>query len=182
MNAPRQATVELAGVPVLKTERLILRAPRAGDIEAYVAAHDDPRAHWMGGNAGQVLAWRGLATVVGHWVLRGFGLWAVTERGSHACLGTVGCWYPEGWPEREIGWFVFPQAEGRGIAREAALAVLDHAWTTLGWTTAVSYIHPENARSIALADRLGARRDHAAERPKPELDTLVFRHMRPGTH
>ncbi len=180
MNAPLP-TVELTGVPVLETERLVLRAPQARDLDAYVAAHDDPRARWMGGNAGREAAWRGFAAVTGHWALRGFGLWAVTEKGSDTCLGTVGCWYPQGWPEREIGWFVFPAAEGRGIAREAALAALGFAWATLGWTTAVSYIHPENARSIALAERLGATRDDAADRPKPELDTLVFRHMRPGT-
>lgn len=178
MNAPL-ISPGLAGIPVLETERLVLRAPKASDVEAYIAAHDDPRAQWMGGNQGRDAAWRTFALVTGHWALRGFGLWAVTEKGSDACLGTVGCWFPEGWPEREIGWFVFPGAEGRGIAREAALAARDHAFRTLGWTTAVSYVHPANGRSIRLAERLGAIRDDAAARPKPELGTLVFRHPAP---
>jgi RimJ/RimL family protein N-acetyltransferase len=179
MNVPFLSATALTGVPVIETPRLRLRAPGLQDADAYIAAHDDERARWMGGNQGRESAWRTFATVLGHWALRGFGLWAVTEKGSDACLGTVGCWYPQGWPEREIGWFVFPAAEGRGIAREAALAAREYAYRTLGWTTAVSYVHPDNARSIALAGRLGAVRDDGAPRPKPELGTLVFRHPGP---
>jgi RimJ/RimL family protein N-acetyltransferase len=169
----------LAGVPVIETERLTLRAPGPQDTDAFVAAHMAERARWMGGNAGREKAWRIFATEIGHWVLHGFGLWAVTLKDADACLGTVGCWFPEGWPEREIGWFVFRKAEGLGIAHEAALAARRHAYTALGWTTAVSYMHPENARSIRLAERLGAVRDDAAPRPLPELGTIVFRHPGP---
>ena len=39
-------------------------------------------------------AWRNMAMVVGHWQLRGFGLWAVEERGSGEFVGRVGCWRP----------------------------------------------------------------------------------------
>ena len=64
------------------------------------------------------------------------------------------------------------------MAAEAARAVLAHVFGTLGWTTAVSYISPQNARSIALAERLGAVRDAGAAGPA-ESD-LVFRHSPPG--
>jgi RimJ/RimL family protein N-acetyltransferase len=179
MNAPLISFPSLAGVPVLQTERLTLRAPGPQDADAFVAAHVAERARWMGGNAGREKAWRIFALEVGHWVLRGFGMWAVTLKGSDACLGAVGCWFPEGWPEREIGWFVFPEAEGKGIAREAAVAARAHAYGALGWTTAVSYVHPENERSIRLAERLGAVRDRRAARPLPQDGTLVFRHPGP---
>lgn len=181
MSAPLQAGPALTGVPVIQTGRLVLRAPLQRDAAAYVAAHDDPRAQWMGGNQGRDAAWRAFALTTGHWVLRGYGLWAVTEKGSDDCLGMVGLWFPEGWPEAEVGWFLFPAAEGRGIAHEAALAARGHAYDRLGWSTAVSYIHPENERSIRLAERLGAVRDDAAARPKAELGTLVFRHPAPSS-
>ena len=42
-------------------------------------------------------AWRSMAMVVGHWSLRGFGLWAIEERESGRLAGRVGCWQPEGW-------------------------------------------------------------------------------------
>ncbi|MEL7026999.1 MAG: GNAT family N-acetyltransferase, partial [Pseudomonadota bacterium] len=50
-------------------------------------------------------------------------------------------------------------------------------FTELGLSTLVSYIDPENARSIALAERLGAVRDDEAE--KPEDNPLVYRHPTP---
>ena len=88
-------------------------------------------------------------------------------------------WHPITWPEREIGWSVYdPAIEGTGIAREAAEAVRAWAYTTLGWTTAVSYIDPDNAASIRLAERLGCTLDEAAEKPEGE-PCLVYRHPAP---
>jgi RimJ/RimL family protein N-acetyltransferase len=51
-----------------------------------------------------------------------------------------------------------------------------HAFRDLGWTTAVSYIDPDNARSIALAERLGAVRDRGARQPVFDKPCLVYRH------
>ena len=40
--------------------------------------------------------------MMGHWVIRGFGVWAVEEKATGDFCGIVGLWYPEGWPEREM--------------------------------------------------------------------------------
>lgn len=50
------------------------------------------------------VSWRQLALWRGHWDLRGFGMWALEERASRAFVGRVGLHYPEGWPDREVGW------------------------------------------------------------------------------
>ena len=84
-------------------------------------------------------------------------------------------WNPPDWPEREIGWFIFENAEGKGIAYEAAKAAIADAWTRLNWETMVSYIMPEITRSIALAERVGATLDKTAEYPG-EFPCLVYRH------
>ncbi|TDL81869.1 N-acetyltransferase [Palleronia sediminis] len=167
--------------PVIETERLILRRPEAGDLDGFMAFMTSDRSRFAGGVLDPHAAWRAFGVELGHWELRGFGMFAVTERAAPStCLGMVGPWYPSGWPERELGWLIWPEAEGRGIAGEAAAAARDHAFGTLGWETAVSYIHPQNARSIALAERLGARRDDAAARPPGEdaRETVVYRHRR----
>ena len=70
-----------------------------------------------------------------------------------------------------------PAIEGTGIASEAAAAAVKHAYDVLGWETAVSYIAHTNARSIRLAEKLGAKLDVAATGPTP--DTLVYRHPVP---
>ncbi len=108
-------------------------------------------------------AWRNMALVLGHWQLRGFGLWAVEERASGLLAGRVGCWRPEGWPGLEVGWSLLRAFWGLGYATEAGRATLNHAFCELGETHVVSLIQPENARSIRVARRLGMRREGQAD-------------------
>lgn len=145
-------------IPVLETERLRLRPPAEGDVEDRVAFRSGPRARSVGGRLHRNEVWRGLAVHLGHWALRGCGMWAVDERATGAFGGNAGPRYPEGWPEPEIGWTLPDRAEGRGIAREAAAA---RAWACrrLGWRTAIGLIDPANDRSVRLAERLGAQAD-----------------------
>jgi len=171
--------VRLADTPVLATERLTLRAPRAEDWPPSAAFLASGRARFVGGPAEAGPAWRIFGHVIGHWVLRGFGMFVFCDRASGRALGMTGPWFPETWPEPEIGWTLWrAEDEGRGLVAEAARAAIDHAFRDLGWTTAVSYIDPDNARSIALAERLGAARDAAAPAPGP--GDLVFRHPAPA--
>ena len=167
-----------APIPTLHTERLTLRAPGPEDFEPYAAFYASDRAAMVGGPLERHEAWRGLAGLIGHWTLRGYGRWSVRDRATGEPLGTVGLHFPEGWPEPEVGWIVYEAAEGRGIAHEAALAARAHAYGTLGWRTAISTIDPRNARSIALAERMGARRDGAFEHPKHGT-VPIWRHPRP---
>lgn len=170
---------QLTGTPVLETERLILRAPVPADAESFVQFYQTERAQYVGGPLGQRPAWNFFGTEIGHWVMHGFGMFTVTLKDSQDPLGIVGHWYPLGWPEKEVGWVLFDDAhEGRGIAAEAARAVIDHAWNVLGWETIVSYIDVGNARSVALAERLGAVRDTGAATPNPTKPCYVYRHPR----
>lgn len=173
--------IALSGTPTLTTERLTLRAPVAADWPHWRDFFLSDRATFIRpAEADQVLAWRAFCHVIGMWVLRGYGSFVWHRTGEHTPLGMTGPWHPVHWPEREIGWTVWsPEAEGQGYAREAAQAAIAHAFGTLGWDTAVSYIDPDNARSIALAERLGAVRDADAAVPDPSDPCLVYRHPAP---
>lgn len=162
--------------PVIETDRLILRAPAERDAEGYVAFWASERSRHLGGPKDRPRAWEAFAMEFGHWHLRGFGSWAVTLKGDDTCLGFIGGWYPDGWPDREIDWMLWDGAEGRGIAFEAIRAVREHAYRTLGWSGAVSYIEPGNDRSIRLAGRLGCTR---VDEPTPYPGGLVYRHPAP---
>jgi len=175
-------TVILANTPVIETERLILRAPHAGDVAPSLDFLVSDRARYIGGPYTREAAWRSMGHLIGHWVMRGYGLFVVTEKGSDEPLAGIGPWFPEAWTDREIGWSVWnPKAEGKGYAFEAAQAARAYAYQTLGWTTAISYIDPENERSIALARRMGCTLDPDLEIPDLEgwEGTLVFRHPSP---
>lgn len=169
-------TPHLADTPVLQTERLTLRAPELQDFEPAAAFLRSARAGFVGGPIeSRREAWRSFSSLIGHWAMRGFGMFVMERRTDSAPLGIVGPLFPETWPEREFGWSVWSvEAEGQGYAFEAMREVRRHTFEVLGWDTAVSYIDPDNTRSIALAERLGAVRDAAAEGLDPE--DLVYRH------
>ena len=163
----------------LETPNLVLRKPGAQDLDAALAFFQSDRARYAGGPYSPGRAWRHFACEIGHWDLLGFGMWAVTRKGDDRIAGLVGPWCPADWPENEIGWLIFDGFEGKGIAAEAARAACDHAFHTLGWSTAVSYIDHRNLRSIALAERLGAVLDPQAPQPKPDAPCLIYRHAPP---
>lgn len=161
----------------LTTDRLTLRPPNPGDVAALTEFYISERSQYAGGHVPHSKAWGNAVAMLGHWQVRGYGLWAVTVTGDDTALGMVGPYFPDGRPERELGWVLFDGAEGRGIAYEAALTARDAAWQMPGWSDIVSYIDPRNTRSIALAERLGAVLDPHAVQPKPDdVPCLVFRH------
>jgi RimJ/RimL family protein N-acetyltransferase len=150
----------------LASERLLLRMFRQSDFDAYAEMCADPdvmRFLSDGQPLSRADAWRNLALVVGHWQLRGFGLWAVEEKRTGSFVGRVGCWQPEGWPGFEVGWVLGRQFWGKGYATEAALRAVDFAFNTLGRERVISLIQPENSASVAVALRLGMRFDGYAE-------------------
>lgn len=161
----------------LLTERLRLRLPDPEDYPEFEALMVSDRAKYIGGPRTRGEAWRQFAGEFGHWQIRGFGMFTICWRDTGASLGMVGPWYPIDFPEKELGWFLWPEAEGKGVAYEAALEARRWVFEDLGWETAVSYIDQDNARSIQLAERLGAVPDPDADRPDPE--DIVYRHPRP---
>jgi RimJ/RimL family protein N-acetyltransferase len=144
----------------LETDRLTLRMLRVSDFVAYAEMCADPEVcRYIGDGQPLVrpMAWRNLAMMIGHWSLRGYGLWAAEERSSGALVGRIGFWNPEGWPGFEIGWMLRRAFWGRGYATEGALIALKFAFTQLDQPQVISLIHPENAASIRVAQRLGER-------------------------
>ena len=168
----------LPAIPMIETERLRLRAPRLSDFDAYAAFCASPRSAGVGGPFGRGEAFQKLSALLGHWALRGFGRFMVADRATDEPLGVVGPMHPVEWPEPEIAWSVFDEAEGKGVAHEAALAARRFAYETLGWRTAVSLTTPENLRSQALAQRLGCVRDGVFEHPEFG-PLLIWRHPAP---
>lgn len=167
--------ISLSNTPVLDTKHLHLRAPQPEDFEAYTTFYRSERSSMNGGPMDRNAAWRAFAAELGHWQIRGYGLFSVVERTSNKLCGRVGLWNPEGWPEAEIGWVMYDGFEGKGYAYEAALGARAYAYDTLGWAPMISVIAPGNDRSIRLAERLGAiyERDWEAPSGKP---ALIYRH------
>jgi RimJ/RimL family protein N-acetyltransferase len=100
-------------------------------------------------------SWRAVAGWIGHWALRGYGQWAVTERDGGEVVGRAGVINPQGWPGAEVGYLLGKSWWGRGYASEAARAAMDWAFRERGFDRLLSLIDPDNAASIRVAERLG---------------------------
>ena len=143
-------------IPVIETGRLRLRAPKLDDLPALTAFFATERSKLVGGPLDATDVNRAMMSIIGTWALRGHGFWHIADKASDRYLGATGILYAPGWDEPELGWNLIEEAEGRGIAFEAAQAARAYSASHLGRDAPISYIDPANTRSIALALRLGA--------------------------
>lgn len=158
--------------PVLQTRRLRLRVPVLADFDHHAAFHSSPRASWEGGRKSRKAAWGIWAGDVSAWALRGYGAFTVEMDGVF--VGEVGIYQPDHFPGPEFGWMVTANAEGKGIAFEAAEAALAWVRASFDWPHITSIIDPDNARSIALGLRLGGAIDVTL--PGVDPGDVVIRH------
>lgn len=171
--------------PTLTSDRLFLTQMTLDHIHALYPLMGSARTGYMDGPFTKRAAWYLLAADVASWTLLGFGGWAITDRNTGQLLGQIALSQPPHYPERELGWLLFEHAEGQGYAHEAAKTVLAWARDVQNYITLVSYITPENSRSVALAKRLGAVLDPNAVLPDGDSkqDTVIYRHsLQSGAH
>lgn len=149
---------------MLETARLRLRMFEESDLDAYARMCADPEVmHHLGGfSLTRAETWRQIATYLGHWQLRGYGLWATELKESRTFVGRVGLWNPEGWPGLEVGWAIDRPFWGNGYATEAGAMAVRHAFEALDVPRLISVIHPDNPASIRVAEKLGATRRRRA--------------------
>lgn len=149
---------QLTGLPVLETERLVLRAPRAEDWPAFRDYRASPRTVYAGGVKKEQQAAEQFASFFGHWVMRGFGRLIAEERATGQPIGHFGPMQWEDAGQVELTWSLWTAAaEGRGLATEAARAMQNWVFGPLGLTSAKAEVHRDNAASHAIARRLGGR-------------------------
>lgn len=145
-------------IPQIETERLILRAFRETDLNAYASMCADPdvmKYIGRGRTLSRSESWSSMATHLGHWYLKGYGLWAVEEKATGQFVGRVGLFYPEGWPGQEIGWTLAKPFWGKGYATEAAKAAVQWGFDHTAAKQLISLMAPENKASIKVSERLG---------------------------
>ena len=158
----------------LETSRLILRPPRAEDLDAWSEMMlDEPTARFIGGVMPRAMCWRALMTMIGAWHAAGFAMFSVIEKESGRWIGRLGPWQPEGWPGPEIGWAIARDCWGRGYAVEGAIIATDWAFDTLGWSSVIHSINPANVPSQRVARKLGSRNLGPGKLPPPFANDLV---------
>ena len=149
--------------PRIETERLVLRALRAKDLEPLWAIWSNTDVvRYLGGNPlGREDTWRRTLAACGQWAVEGFGYWVVELRADGRVVGQLGFadfkreMEPslEGLPE--LGYVFDTSVQGQGLAFEGCNGALEWAEANLRAQSYPAIISPENTVSIRLAEKLG---------------------------
>ena len=152
-------------IPVIETERAVIRPYRLSDFDAHVTLWADPQVtRYIGGRPfTREESWDRYLRVAGLWPVLGFGFWAVEERASGRLVGNAGFHdlkrriepSIEGLPE--AGWALLPEMHGKGFATEVVAAI--HRWSdaTLPHDRTVAIVDPGNTASLRVAKKCGYR-------------------------
>lgn len=150
----------------LETQRLLMRWFREGDFAQFKRVCQDPEVMRFLGDGRPMTdleVWRQMATFMGHWYFRGYGIWAVEEKQTGKLVGRIGFMNPAGWPGFELGWTLARDSWGKGYATEGAQRALEYAFTEMNRDHVISCIAPDNSASIRVAERLGEKMEGKTE-------------------
>jgi [ribosomal protein S5]-alanine N-acetyltransferase len=192
----------LRGTDRIESERLTLRRIDEGDFEFFIHLHADPEvarylSHGKPRSFQESLAW--LQSVLRSYEDFALGQLAVLRKSDGTLIGRCGlsdlavearaskAAVPRGWYqraeapaaaeivfERELGYTFHRSSWGQGYASEAVRCVFDYARDVLKLPRVVSLIHPENIRSLRVAQRFGVQREDAVEVLSRLYDRFVW--------
>lgn len=174
--------------PVLRTERLLLRAIVPTDAQALFVLRSDPRVmRHIGRPLARTVedAESVLEDMRSAFENRTAIVWALTRHGDPELVGTVGFWRIAAEHHHgELGFLLRPDLWGQGITREAATAVVDHGFAALHFHRIEACADPANTASIAVLESLGfAREAHLVQNYLFDgvfLDTLMYGRLHPN--
>jgi RimJ/RimL family protein N-acetyltransferase len=171
--------------PALATDRLILRAYRLEDFDAYAPMWADPdvtRHIADGAPRIEEDSWASFLRTAGHWQFLGFGSWAIEEKASGRFIGGIG--FNSRRRDRdeslkslpELGWMFTTAASGKGYATEALRAALGWGRAHFGPVRVFAVTAPENFASMRVAEKCGFKEFHrglSAGRPRVFFDRIL---------
>ena len=171
----------MSQVPVLRTQRMVLRGWRDEDRVPFAAMNADPRvvAH-LQGPLSREESDAFVDRIKAQWREHGLGLWAMQLVGSGQFIGYTGLWpapFLEREPPIEIGWRLASVHWGRGYATEAARAALQYAFEDLRLPRVHSFTVPQNERSLRVMERIGMSRVPGGDFDHPRVDPARYPHL-----
>ena len=142
---------------VLRTARLVLNPVGGSDLPDLRAIKADPAvfAVMLGGVRNPAQTAEDLAHDVSVWGQHGFGLWAVRE--SDRFVGITGLEHRTDGRGVALRFALWPEAQGRGLAREAAFAALRFGHDRAGLPRIVAVARETNFGSRMVLGGIGMR-------------------------
>jgi ribosomal-protein-alanine N-acetyltransferase len=145
--------------PIIETRRLRLRPPSAADLEPWTERiFADPEVtRYVPSRIvePQARAERMLAAISDSWARRGYGIWLVTDKEAGELIGHCGLGHLPDTDEVEIDYALAQAHWGKGIATEAAQAVLRFGFASAGLELIIGLAVPENIASRRVLEHVG---------------------------
>lgn len=149
-------------IPVIETERLLLRGPGSADVDSWAAFLGDPEfTRYVPTSrvvrAPHERAERQITTYQRRWEeqpLNAMG-WSATLKSDGQFIGLCGIESVPDTADGEIDYFFGKSYWGRGFATEVARAMIRFGLTNTAWNRIVAYIVPANIASVRVIERLG---------------------------
>lgn len=169
-------------IPVVETERLILREWRSEDVDAYAAMNADPDVRRFMHPArplSRAEAEGEIAAEIERWETLGFGHRPVILKETGELIGRTGAKRHADWPldpeNTEVGWLFGRSAWGRGYATEAAREAARHCLEVAGVPEIISIAHPDNAGSFRVMENIGLERADSFLWESRDLPVVYYR-------
>ncbi len=171
----------MLNIPVLETERLLMRSYQLSDYQVSSAMWNDPAVlrYIRDQPFTPEESWSRLFRHAGQWALLGYGMWAVIEKQTGAFCGEIGFMdlqrplQPAVQLSPEIGWILCSHAHGKGYATEAVKAAISWFDAKFGPSRTACIIHPDNHASRHVAQKCGYCEEQTVRYHDKELLFLV---------
>jgi RimJ/RimL family protein N-acetyltransferase len=162
------------GTTIIETERLLLRKWERRDREPFARLNGDVRVmEFMPAHLSHAESDWMVDRIEDHFGRHGFGLYALELRQEHEFIGFAGLSIPafqaHFTPCVEIGWRLSAEYWGRGLATEAARAVVRFAFESLALDALVSFTVPANIRSRRVMEKISMTHDPGDDFDHPQL-------------
>ncbi|WP_313169047.1 GNAT family N-acetyltransferase [Massilia oculi] len=165
-------------VPRVHTDRLTLREYRVEDFELFAEHLSNPESSAHLGSVDRQAAWRIFTSHAGLWLLNGAGWWSIEDRHTGQLVGTVGAFFRYESTVMEMGWNTYRAFWGKGIANEAATAVLNHVFEVRREPKVRALIGSANESSRRVAERLGMTYEMKTELNGKEVNSYTREFVR----
>ncbi len=140
---------------LFETTRLVGRRLSMDDVDALYAVYGDAEAMRWVGDAQPLTRAQWVEVTYNNYTSRGYGMTALVERQTGAVVGFCGLVHPGGQEDAELKYALRREYWGKGLATEAASAMLDYGVRTVGSTRIIATVAPEHARSQRVLLKAG---------------------------
>jgi RimJ/RimL family protein N-acetyltransferase len=161
----------------LETARLALRPVAADDVAALHHISNEPEVRrylWDDEPVEKRTIQDLVSRSTGMFSEEGIGLFGIRRRGSESLIGFCGLVRLAGMNEPELAFEITQSAWGEGLATEASVECLRHAFVHAGLGRVIVGTDADNAASVRVIDKLGMRKTGRLNPNVPEASYYVL--------